>query len=366
MTLRLFSLIAILVWAGASSMALAQEASLVRVDTVRAEPLTQTVPVIGRIVTRQSGSVATRIGGAVAEYFVEVGDRVAEGDPIARLDSALLEAQLALVEGERREAEANLVAFQAALQLAQQEHDRYEGLQGTQAYSKARYEDAVQNVARAKAEIARAEAQIASKEAALSLERLNLQYARILAPFDGIITRRMAEAGSYVSTGDPLVHIMSDVDLEIEADVPSQRLASMQKGTLVGITLEDGSRYSAVVRAMLPIENPLTRTRPVRFTPDFSGEHAPLADAQSVVVNVPVGAGREVLTIHKDAIIQRVGEAVVFVVVDGVVEQRTVELGEATGTRIEVVSGVSEGEQVVVRGNERLQEGVSVRVDTSS
>jgi RND family efflux transporter MFP subunit len=353
-------------WIGAITPALAQEASLVHVDKVLSEPMSQTVPVIGRLVTRRSGQVATRIGGAVREFYVEVGDRVAEGEPIAQLDTDLLEAQLALVTGELRQAEADLAVSQAALQLAMQELERYAGLLETEAYSRARHDDAVQNLARAEAEIAKAQAQIATRNGALQLNRLNLEYAQILAPYDGVITQKMAEAGSYVRTGDPLVHMISDTSLEIEADVPAQRILALVEGAEVNFVLDDGSVHIAVVRAVLPVENPLTRTRPVRFTPVFSGQEGVLADAQSVVVHVPVGAARDVLTVHKDAIIQRQGESIVYVVVDGIAEQREVELGESTGGRIEVISGLDAGDEVVIRGNERLQPGAAVQVDAGS
>jgi hypothetical protein len=120
------------------------------------------------------------------------------------------------------------------------------------------------------------------------------------------------------------------------------------------------------VRAILPTENPLTRTRTVRLTPEFSAGMAGLADAQSVTVKVPVGVARQVLTVHKDAIITRAGKSVVYVVTDDSAEMRPIVLGEATGGRMEVLEGLKEGEQVVIRGNERLQPGAKVRVETGS
>ena len=367
--MRSWSLIAALfalVVIAAGGSARAQDASLVFVDKIRVEPLSQTVPVIGRLVALQSGDVASRIGGAVMEFEVEVGDRVTKGQLIAVLDTALLEAQLAVAEGELGQADADLVSSEAQLQLNQQELDRYAGLQGTQAFSKARFEDAQQNVERAKAAIRRVEAQIATRKASLELTRLNLAYARIKAPYDGVVTRRMVETGAYVSLGDPVVHMMADQTMEIEADVPSSRLASLKPGVDVTFTLDDGSTHTARVRAMLPSENPLTRTRAVRFTPRWDRSLSGLADAQSVTVRVPVGVIREVLTVHKDAIIKRRGKNVVYVVADGSAELRPIELGEATGGRIEVLDGLTKDEQVVIRGNERLQPGAKVRIDTGS
>ena len=72
------------------------------------------------------------------------------------------------------------------------------------------------------------------------------------------------------------------------------------------------------------------------------------------------------MSVHKDAIIRDVAGAVVFVAADGVAERRVVELGEAVGSRFEVISGLEPGELVVVRGNERLTPGQAVRFEESS
>ncbi len=363
---RHFVALILLAAVAAGMPAHAQDASLVFVDKIRTEPLSQTVPVIGRLVALQSGEVASRIGGAVTEFHVEVGDVVDKGQVLAELDTALLEVELAIAQGELRQAEAELMSNQAQLKLNEQELARFAGLEGSQAFSKARFEDAQQNVERAKAVIQGTEATIATRRASVQLRRLNLEYARIRAPYRGVVIRRMVEAGAYVTLGTPVVRMMADLNLEVEADVPANRLASLTPGTPVGIVLDDGSEHRAVVRAILPTENPLTRTRTVRLTPEFAGGMAGMADAQSVTVKVPVGVARNVLTVHKDAIITRGGKKVVYVVRGDSAEMRPVVLGEATGGRIEVLEGLKDGEEVVIRGNERLQPGAKVRVETGS
>jgi hypothetical protein len=136
------------------------------------------------------------------------------------------------------------------------------------------------------------------------------------------------------------------------------------------VTLDDGTRFKASVRAIIPNENPLTRTRTVRFVPDFSPQAAtsagPLANEQSATVQVPIGAPRQIVSVHKDAIIKRPGDIIVFVVVDGTVQSRPLVLGAAVGSRYEVLEGLSAGDLVVVRGNERLRSGAKVKIEESS
>ncbi|GAB4392427.1 MAG: efflux RND transporter periplasmic adaptor subunit [Kiloniellaceae bacterium] len=355
----------------ASSPATAQQdAARVRVDAVRSEPLSQTVPVIGRLVARQAGSVAARIGGPILEFRVEVGDRVQAGDVIAVLDDSTMRAERDLAAAGLSVARAELKTRQAEIALAQQELKRLEGLKKSAAFSQARFEDASQEVAIAEAAAREAEASVTSARAELRLAEINLEYTELKAPYDGVITRRLSEAGSFASAGKDLVNMIADQSLEVEADVPSNRLLGLSAGTTVDVILDNGTAFRATVRAIIPNENPLTRTRAVRFVPDFGpggpAEAGPLANEQSVTVQVPVGAPRSIVSVHKDAIIKRPNDTIVFVVVDGKAQPRSIVLGEAVGSRYEVLDGLGEGELVVVRGNERLRPDTPVQVEEAS
>ncbi len=341
----------------------AVKASLVGVDPVRLEPLSQTVPIIGRLVARQAGQVAAQVAGAVASVKVEVGDRMEKGQVIAVLDVDALTAELGVVDGELSQAQAQLNFDKSDLRLAEFGLRRQRDLKKSGAFSKAKYEDWEQKVARANASVVKREAEVSTKEASKRMKEIDLAKAIIRAPYDGVVTQRMAEAGSYVRVGDPVVYMISDRTLEIEADVPSLRVAGMKPGMEISFALDNGQSFVALVRAILPTENPLTRTRTVRFEPDFSGTSERFADAQSVTVLVPVGVQRNIISVHKDAIVKRGSKDLVFVVADNKAEPRTVKLGEATGGRIEVLSGLKQGEPVVVRGNERLQDGASVKIN---
>jgi hypothetical protein len=130
----------------------------------------------------------------------------------------------------------------------------------------------------------------------------------------------------------------------------------------MAVRLDNGSGLRAVVRAVIPAENSLTRTRPVRLVPDFGGnQQAGLAADQSVTVLLPIGEARQVVSVHKDAVISRGGKSIVFAIVGDKAELRPVVLGEALGGRFEVLDGLVPGDIVVVRGNERLKPGATVR-----
>lgn len=361
-----FGVIALLL-ASLGVPAVAQEqAQLVRVDSVQEQPMTQTVEVIGRLVPRRAGSVAARIDAAVDRVLVEVGDRVEQGQVIAILEPESLKARRDQAAGRLAAAFAKQKTEEAELVLSRQELKRLEGLKKSAAFSQARYDDAKQAVAIAEAEVAEAESASVTARADLELAEINLRHAEIRAPYGGVITERMIEAGAYVQTGDDAVRLVADQELELEADVPFQRLSGLVPGVEIDVELDDGTQHKARVRAIVPDENPLTRTRAVRFIPAFGETRKPLAANQSASLLIPMGQPRQVLTVHKDAITKRGPASLVHVVTNGAVSVRPVTLGVAVGSRFEILRGLSQGDVVVVRGNERLQDGQKVRVDQGS
>lgn len=339
------------------------EAKIVHVDPVRAEPTRQTVSVIGRLVACRFGDVAARVGGPVAEIRVRVGDRVAAGDVLAVVDRDRVAATRDLRAAEVAEAEARLAAVAAERTLHQQELARLSNLRKSPAFNEGRFQDKRQEVMMADSELAKAEAELASARAQLRLAELDHRDTHVLAPYEGAISQRKAEIGAHVDRGAPVVTLVDDRCLEIEADVPSVRIAGLETGAVVSFELE-GRVQDAKVRAVVPEENPMTQTRRVRFVPELSDTRN-LAANQSVTLMLPVGRERDVVSVHKDAILSSKGKQIVFVVVDGVAQVRPLELGNSIGNRIEVLKGLVAGDTVVVRGNERLRPGEAVRIQAT-
>lgn len=332
----------------------------VGVDPVRVEAMHQTIPVIGRLVPVQSGIVAARVAGPVDRLVVDVGDHVNRGDAIVELDLSRLEARRNLAAAEISEFEAGLATAVATENLARRELRRLERLRNSAAFAESLYDTRVQELAVAKSRIMEAEARVARAQVSLRLAEIELQDGVVRAPYEGTVTIRHTNEGAWLRVGDPVVTLIDDVNLEIEADVPAERLGGIQPGVEVTIALDDGSRHTAVVRALVPDESQAARTRAVRFEPRFGDALTPMAANQTVSLNLPAGAARDVVSVHKDAVIRKSGQAFVFVVRDGLADIRSVELGEAVGGRFIVLKGLQPGDLVVIRGNERLRGGQPV------
>ena len=340
----------------------AQEPALVSVDAVVEQRFTQTVPILGRLVAKRSSTVATRISGAIAEVLVDLGDQVEQGQPLARIDSATLELRMQHANSQLNESRTRLKTANALLALSSQDVKRLEGLKGSAAVSQALHDDAQQQQNIAYARVSEAEAGISSSRASFEIAQLELSYASITAPFDGTITEKLTEVGNYLQPGQAVFQIISDRKLELEADVPAALLGGLSKDVAVVVELENRSQHKAWLRAIIPEENPRTRTRRVRFDTQLNDNAGILASEQSATVLVPASAARNILTVHKDGVIRQGQNNIVYVAIDDAAEMRVIETGQAVGGRVEILGGLEPGDLVVVRGNERLFPGQPILV----
>lgn len=202
----------------------------IAVDRVIRAPVSQTMPVLGRFVARQYGVVAALASGPVGEVLAEVGDRVTRGQVIAKLAPDRIQASRDLMAAELAEKEAAIVAAKAQLRLARGAYKRLERLRKSAAFSKARLNDKRSEVQKYNGQLAEAEAAVNRARANLRLADIDLRNAEIRAPYNAVVAERHVVAGNYVKVGDRIVTLINDEVLEIEAEVPADRLHGVTAG----------------------------------------------------------------------------------------------------------------------------------------
>ena len=341
-----------------------QRATLVHIDDSRFELIREVENVIGHLVPRQAGYVATRIEGPIDAIHVEVGDEVVKGQKIATIDAEILRIRMALRDARVSEAKANLAIRRSELSRVRQEKNRLQKLKSSAATSLAQYDDAVQRELTASARQKEAKVRVTIAQSELQLAAINLRYAIVNAPYDGVIAERMAETGEYVKQGQRLLRLVSYRQLELEANVSYNQAIALVPNTPVPFRMEGGALHHATVRAVVPEENSRTRTRRVRFTLDPDTPYSNLAANQSVILTLPVGPPQEAVTVHKDALVHKGGKILVYVVRDNKALPRPVTLGISSGSRIVITQGLQANEAVIIRGNERITPGQVVKIAT--
>lgn len=332
-----------------------QRAAGVATDFVESREVAETLPIYGQVVASRESAVAARVGGVVVDVSVRVGDVIKEGSILASLDTELLAIDLRAAQAAASESRAGIEVARAGLLLAERGFARVEGLRDTNAFSQGQFDDREGELARARGELARAEAHLLSSEAALARAQYDFERAVIRAPFDGVVLEVGVDPGEFIQLGAQVALLIDTTAIEVEANVPSQYVANLYPEQAVTGQSDTGVKIDLIVRALLPIESSATRTRPVRFQADLADSGSPVAVGQSVTVNVPVTEARDALLVPKDAVIQSRGAWTVFLHRDGKAVPQSIEIGESFGSEFEVLSGLKPGDEVVVRGNERLR-----------
>ncbi len=336
----------------------------VGVDQVRMIDASNHIKLLGTIVTRKEVSIAASINGPVASIDVNVGDRLQKGDVVGVLASDLLHANVDLAQARFNQAKAAVKTQERRIELETQKLVRLDKLRGSVSFSQAVFEDQEKEIATMQSALIEAQANLQATQATLAIATINVERTTIRAPFAGVITAKHIDVGAYASVGTQIVSMLDDRNVEIATDVPAKLVASLRANSNVSVVFSNEQVGTARVRAFSASETLTTRTRRIWFEP-IEDQQWPKAIAvnQSVDVEIPgLTAGKQ-LTISKDAVLVRSGLKTAFAIVDGKAQPRNLVLddGSVQG-RFIVLSGVQEGEQVIVKGNERLRPGQSVSV----
>ena len=354
------SVLVLLLLVGPQNLAAQGRAAAVGVQTVETRVLAETVPVFAEVTTSRDGAIAGRIAGTVDRVAVLAGDRVEKGAVLVELSRELLSIRLNQSQAQIAEAQAGSDTARARLDRAQIIFERTAALRGTSTFSQGRFDDLQADLLETRSQLAEAEAREKSAEARLAETQYQLDRSLVTAPFSGVVLEVNTIPGAFIQAGTPVVRMLDLAAFEIEASVPARYVGFLEPGAQVSAFTDTGTEIALSLRAVLPVENPSTRTRTALFTTDGGANVALVAVGQSLTVNVPIGAAREVLSVPKDALVQARGGWTVFVAVDGKAEPRTVSIGVPLGDRYEVIGGLQAGDLVVVRGNERLRPGQDI------
>lgn len=333
----------------------------------------------GYVTPRRRATVAAKITGLVTAVYAEEGMHVKAGQVLATLDDSDARVRLASAKSERDATAAAIADLEVNLANAERELHRAQALQASGVQSVQALDNARTTADSLRARIALAKEQVHAAEARTAVAQQDLDNCTIRAPFDGLVVSKDAQVGEMVSpisagggfTRTGIATVVDMNSLEIEVDVNESYIARVQPGQSVVATLDayPDWKIPARVRTVIPTADRQKATVKVRISfvkldprilPDMGVKVAFLEDEPAA----GKGGGRapaQVL-IPSGAVRQDNGKPIVFVVREGRVERRAVGLGEQRGGDVEVLAGVSQGDQVVVKGPEGLRDGQAVEI----
>jgi HlyD family secretion protein len=361
----------------------------------------------GYVTARRRATVSSKVTGKVVEVFVEEGQSVRQGQVLARLDDSQTRAALALAQAQLSASQKSFAEDQARLREAELNLQRRERLLKDAVVGRAEVDTAQSEVDSLKARIAHSQQQVAVAEAQVNVRKTDLADMVVRAPFSGVAISKDAQPGEMISpvsagggfTRTGIGTIVDMSSLEIEVDVNESFINRVRGGQKVTAVLDaypdwqipahvittvpSADRQKATVRVRIgfdpsTLREPQGRPEPGRGTtrsgssragsrgdkldprilPDMGVKVSFLRDEEPAQANSPVAR----VSVPKAAVKLVDGRSVVFVVRDDRVERRAISAGLAKGDQVEVLSGITAGERVVIEGPSTLKDGDRIRI----
>ena len=339
-----------------------------RVQKMQLQNVANELEAPGSVIAQSTAQVGARTMGTVLPVAAREGDNVKRGQVLAQLDERELSAHRSAAQAASRGASAGVVqatkavaAAQALADVMKKTYDRYNYLKEQKSVSPqefdevaAKQEAAQANLEQAKATLSQSEAGVAQAESEARAAESVASYARVVAPFDGRVIRRSVEPGSLVSPGMSLFVVEDTSRYQLEATLPAEALAAVKKNTLARVQL-DGLPEKSLTGKVAEIEagaDPTSHTLKARVDlPKESG-------VQSGMFGRAYFAQGEkrALVLPSEALVSRGQLRGIYVVDDtGLIHWRVLTLGKSTGNGVEVLSGLNDGELVVLNpGSQEL------------
>ncbi len=334
----------------------------------------------GYVTARRRATVSSKVTGKVLEVDVEEGRAVRKGQVLARLDDSQMRAALAVAEAQLESARRGMAEDEARLREAERTMARRDELIKQQVIGRAELDSARSEVESLRARIDLAHQQVKVSESLVNQRRVDLADMVVRAPFDGVAISKDAQPGEMISpvsagggfTRSGIATIVDMTSLEIEVDVSESYINRVRPDQPVEAVLDaypdwripahvittvpTADRQKATVKVRIGFESLDARILPdMGVKVSFLAERTPGESPGSATP-------RARLLVPKAAVRSADGRDVVLVLKTDRVERRAVKVGADDGDQVEVLSGLTAGEQVIVEGPATLKDGDKVTV----
>lgn len=305
----------------------------VEVAPVAKRRLERSISAVGTLRSHDSVMLRPEVSGRIAEINFDEGGKVAKGQVLVRLDDSVAKARV-------QQARANL-------QLARSQYNRSVELSKQGFVSRQARDEAASN--------------LAVQQAALALAEAELEKTAIQAPFDGLVGLRTVSVGDYVGPGTDLVPIEAIDPLNVDFRIPEQFLSTVTVGARLMVSFDAiaGLQREGSVGAISPQVDVGGRSLLLRANvpnPDYLLRPGLFARVQLELAHT------EGLVVPETALAPSGDAQYVYRVENGVVKRVMVQIGQRMGAHVEIVSGLTEGDSVVVSGLQKVRDGIEVEV----
>jgi RND family efflux transporter MFP subunit len=340
------------------------------VQTVQArvvESLQQTVPLnlgsTGTVQAKQSAVVSAQVMGRIEQVLVREGDSVRAGQTLVLLDDAALRSSVEQAQAGVKAAQSAQAAAQTNAALAASTLARYKQLDAQKSVSPQELDEVSRRSEAAAANFEAVRAQTDAARAQESGARTMAGYTRLVAPFAGTVTARMADPGTMAAPGVPLLKVDQAGALQLQATVDESAIAAIHEGMKVQVSISGGSsaNLAGTVADILPAADPSSHSFLVKIDLPSSTQTRAGMYGTAMFAN----GTKQAILIPRSAVVARGSLSCVYVLdSQGIAQLRYLTLGAPQGDLVEVLSGVSAGEKLVDSPSDRELAGKRIESST--
>ena len=321
----------------------------VRVMEIQPIQLPLVAEVVGRLTPNREVTLAAEVGGVVARYNADTGDRVKKGSVLISLDPS--DYRLAL-----KEAEAKFAVASTRLDLALKAYNRSKSLLPRKVITQDAYD-------KAEAEYLSAGASLERVTVLVDIAKAQLVKTRIRSPFDGHAAVRMIETGQLVGVGQPLMKIVESDPIRVKIWLPEKEYVRLDRTDPVSIVIE--AFPETVITGTIDLIGITADERTNTFGVEILVDNSTLALKAGMTARVRITTVTipDALLIPQSTVLYRSDRNEVFVAgTDNRAILRQVVLGLSSGDKIEITEGLSEGDQLIVTGGQFLKPGDKIMI----
>lgn len=331
------------------------------VAMVKSSTLPETLEVVGTVHARTSAVVSVRVPGAISFLRASEGDRVKKGQLLAQLNAEENQATAAVATAGIEDARRSLSEAETRKRLADATFERYQKLFNEQVISRQEFDIKQAEIELASAGVAGAQIRLKQAQAGARAASTLADYTRIVAPISGVITGKFVDFGSTVFPSQPIVTIEDEDSLYLEFLLPESLASEVKPGSPVQVTLDAfHSVFAAKITEVVPAADPGSHTFAAKVNLSQQDRQG-LKSGMFVRGIIGLGTSESVMTLPVKALMERGSLKTVWVVdKDRLVRLRLVKTGKVFADRVGILSGLSEGELVIVSGVDKATEGERV------
>jgi len=338
----------------------AVESVQARIVESQQEQVPVTVQATGTLHALQSSTLSAQVMGRVEQVLVREGDVVRAGQTLVVLDDATLKSALEQAEAASKAAEKQQAAAETNAELARSTLARYKQLQLQKSVSPQEMDEVTRRAEASSTQADALRAQADATKAQLAGARTMLSYTRIVAPFAGVITGRMADPGALASPGVPLLQINSAGPLELQTTVAESAIQFVHQGMKVSVSI-GGAAAATIgsVSEIVPAADPSSHSFLVKIDLPSSQE---LRAGMYATAEIPAGTGQAIMA-PRSAIVIRGSLACAYVLdSNNIAQLRYLTLGAVHADAVEVLSGIQGNERLVDNPADRNLAGKRIEV----